>query len=69
MKKKEINVPSEVMMEVAGFIADNDVMNEILGTTENEEVIIEVKYEKEDRETIFEMEEIIADWREENEED
>ena len=69
MRTKEINIPAGAMMEVAEFIADNEVTSEIMGTTENDEVIVNVKYEKEDRENIFAMEELIADWREENEDE
>ncbi|MFI5150134.1 MAG: hypothetical protein ACHQRM_10415 [Bacteroidia bacterium] len=69
MKTKEVNVPSGAMYEVALFIAENEVPNEILGTTENDEVTIAVRYEKDFRETISEMEELIADWKEENEEE
>jgi hypothetical protein len=63
--KKELNVPTAVIVEVADLLLDNEITNGIVGTDpDNDELIIEVEYEKEQREIIHEIEDIIADFEE-----
>lgn len=67
--KKELNVPTAVIVEVADLLLDNEITNDIVGTDpDNDELIIEVEYEKEQREIIHQIEDVIADF-EESEED
>ena len=54
--KKELNVPSAVIVEVADLLLDNEITNDIVGTDpDNDELIIEVEYEKEQREIIHQI--------------
>ena len=68
--KKELNVPSAVIVEVADLLLDNEITNDIVGTDpDNDELIIEVEYEKEQREIIHQVEDVIADFEESEDEE
>jgi hypothetical protein len=68
--KKELNVPTAVIVEVADLLLDNEITNDIIGTDpDNDELIIEVEYEKEQREIIHQIEDIIADFEESDEDE
>lgn len=66
--KKELNVPIAVIIEVADLLLEKDIYNDIVGTdADNDIIILEVQYEREHREVIHEVEDIIADFLEEEE--
>ena len=66
--KSEFNVPSDLMFEFAGIIAENDLENEILGTTDEEQIIVAVHYEKSEFDAVQELEELVESANEEEEE-
>lgn len=60
--RKEINVPSSVIVEVAGLLLENDISHSIIDADEDaDELTIELEYSKSKRDTIHEIEDIIAD--------
>jgi hypothetical protein len=68
--KKELNVPTAVIVEVADLLLDNEITNDIVGTDpDNDELIIEVEYEKEQRDIIHQIEDVIADFEESEDEE
>ncbi|NLR80951.1 hypothetical protein [Chitinophaga eiseniae] len=65
-----MNIPVGALIEVADVLLENEITNNITGTNEEEdELVIEVQYEKEQREAIHQIEDIIADYEEEEDED
>ncbi|WPV65970.1 hypothetical protein [Chitinophaga sp. LS1] len=63
--KKELNVPTSIIIEVADVLLENEITNDIIGTNaENDELVLEVEYEKEQREVIHQIEDMIADHEE-----
>lgn len=68
--KKELNVPSNLIIEVADVLLENGISNDIIGTDEEtDELILEVTYEKEQREAIHQIEDLIADYEDNSEEE
>ena len=68
--KKELSVPLGAILDVADVLLENDIINNIIGTDSDEDtIILEVEYDKEQREVIHEVEDIIADFLEEVEQD
>jgi hypothetical protein len=61
MKTKELVVPTEIIMEVAKMLGENEVTNEIVGATDGEEIIIQVTYDRDERDVISEIKDLIAD--------
>ena len=63
IKVKELEVPIEVIAEVAELLTDNDITNTITGVDEDYEVLfMEVEYEKEDNKVIHDIEDVIEDF-------
>ena len=68
--KKELNVPLGVIMNVAGIIVNKNLACDIVGTDDDEDILIlEVQYEKGQRKAIHEIEDAIAEFLEEDEEE
>ncbi|MBS1634314.1 MAG: hypothetical protein JST26_00230 [Bacteroidetes bacterium] len=68
MKTKEFEVPSDLITEFAGALADHNLTNEINGVNEDGEILIEVSYNKNERAAVFELTELLDDYYEESEE-
>ena len=64
MRKAEFNVPSEVMAEFAGEMANRNLSNTVAGTNEDGEIIVEVEYDRDETDDVDELEEILAKLRE-----
>ncbi len=64
MRKAEFNVPSEVMAEFAGEMANRNLSNTVAGTNEDGEIIVEVEYDRDETDDVDELEEILAKFRE-----
>ena len=63
IKVKELEVPIEVIAEVAELLTENEISNSITGVDEDHEfVFIEVEYEKEDNQVIHDIEDVIEDF-------
>ena len=63
IKVKELEVPIEVIAEVAELLTDNDITNTITSVDEDYEVLfMEVEYEKEDNQVIHDIEDVIEDF-------
>lgn len=63
--KRELNVPTSIIIEVADVLLENEITNDIIGTdAENDELVLEVEYEKKQREVIHQIEGMIADHEE-----
>lgn len=63
IKVKELEVPIEVIAEVAELLTENEISNSITGVDEDYEfVFIEVEYEKEDNQVIHDIEDVIEDF-------
>lgn len=69
MRIREINVPSEIMFDVAKVIGEHEIVNEIKGVTEEEEIIMELQYEKEENQIVFEVMELIDEYNEEDDDE
>ncbi len=66
--KKELHVPVGAMLDVADVLVQNQINHEIIGTDSDEDTIIfEVQYEKDERDAIHEIEDLIADYVEDEE--
>jgi hypothetical protein len=60
--KRELNVPTSIIIEVVDVLLENEITNNIIGTdAENDELVLELEYEKEQREVIHQIEDMIAD--------
>ena len=64
MRKAEFNVPSEVMAEFAGEMANRNLSNTVAGTNEDGEIIVEVEYDRDETDDVDELEEILDKLRE-----
>jgi hypothetical protein len=69
MRKAEFAVPSEVMAEFAGEMAERELDNKVVGADEDGDILVEVLYEKEETPIVDELEEILDKLREQVEED
>ena len=70
IKVKELEVPIEVIAEVAELLTDNDITNTITGVDEDYEVLfMEVEYEKEDNQVIHDIEDVIEDFHADDQDD
>jgi hypothetical protein len=69
MRKAEFAVPSEVMAEFAGEMAERELDNKVVGADEDGDILVEVLYEKEETSIVDELEEILDKLREQVEED
>ena len=70
IKVKELEVPIEVIAEVAELLTDNDITNTITGVDEDHEVLfMEVEYEKEDNQVIHDIEDVIEDFHADDDEE
>ena len=70
LTKRELNVPSGLIMEVADVLLENSIPNEIIGTDdETDELILEITYEKEQRDVMHQIEDLIADYEEDDEDE
>lgn len=68
--KKELHVPVGAIINVADVLLENEIINDIIGTDSDEDTLIfEVQYDKDQREIIHEVEDIIADFLEEAEQE
>ncbi len=66
--KKELNVPVGAMLDVSDVLIQNQITHEIVGTDADEETItLELQYDKDDRDAIHEIEDLIADYVEDEE--
>lgn len=69
MRTRELNVPSEIIVDFAKLLEKHEIINEIKGVTEDDEITVELQYEKEESEVVFELMELVDDYLEENEDD
>jgi hypothetical protein len=73
IKVKELEVPVGAMPEVVDILIDNEMDNSLTGTDEDHDLIyMEVSYDKDDtdqKKAIHEIEDIIADYEDDDEED
>lgn len=73
IKVKELEVPVGAMPEVVDLLMENELDNSLTGTDEDHDFIyLEVSYDKDDddqKAAIHEIEDIIADYEDDNEED
>ena len=75
IKVKSLQVPIEVMTQVADLINEHELSAEVIGSSANYEdtIVIDFSYEREEREAIREIESLIEDHLEdeddENDED
>ncbi|MEO6251730.1 MAG: hypothetical protein ABIO79_00370 [Ferruginibacter sp.] len=70
IKVKELEVPIEVIAEVAELLTDNDITNTITGVDEDYEILfMEMEYEKEDNQVIHDIEDVIEDFNEDDDEE
>jgi hypothetical protein len=68
--KKELHVPVGATLEVTDVLLENEIVNDLTGTDSDEDtLILEVQYEKEQRDAIHKVEDIIADFLEEQEDE
>lgn len=62
----ELEVPVDVMMEVANLLSENNLTNEIKGSNEEENtIVVEIHYErknKEEWEAIVEIQDVIDNY-------
>jgi len=65
MKTKMFEVPSELLPEFSGLLAELELVNEIQGTNDDDEIIVEVSYGTKQKEAIKEL----SDWLDEALED
>jgi hypothetical protein len=70
---KELEVPADIVAEVANIITSNDLENRITGVDEHETVVfLEVRYDKEEedqRNAIHEIDDAIADYDEDDDDE
>jgi len=64
----EIKVPSDLMLEVADLIEENEIDNSIMGA-DDELIVISVSYHEQDRSIIMEILELIEDYDDDDEDD
>ena len=70
IKVKELEVPIEVIAEVAELLTDNDITNTITGVDEDYEILfMEVEYEKADNQVIHDIEAVIEDFHADDDEE
>jgi len=75
IKVKELEVPTDIIIEVANILEENKITNELKGGKEDEGVVlVEVHLEKGDedaRQAVLQIEDLIDDYEseEENEEE
>jgi hypothetical protein len=69
MRKAEFEVPSEVMAEFAGELAERGLDNTVTGKSEDGEILVEVIYEKEESDSVDELEAFLDELREQIEEE
>jgi len=65
MKAKTFEVPSELLPEFSGLLAELELVNEIQGTNDDDEIIVEVSYGTKQKEALEEL----SDWLEDALED
>ncbi len=65
MKTKIFEVPSELLPEFSGLLAELELVNEIQGTNNDDEIIVEVSYGTKQKEALSEL----SDWLEDALED
>ena len=65
MKAKTFEVPSELLPEFSGLLAELELVNEIMGTNDDDEIIVEVSYGNKQKKSLKEL----SDWLEETLED
>lgn len=68
MRQMEIKVPSDLMLEVADLIEENEIDNSIMGA-DDELIVISVSYHEQDRSIIMEILELIEDHDDNDEDD
>ena len=68
MRNMKINVPVEVMTEVAELIEKGEIQNEILGL-EDDEISINFDYTEKQRGVIMEILECVEDYNEDSDDD
>ena len=68
MRQMEIKVPSDLMLEVADLIEENEIDNSIMGA-DDELIVISVSYHEQDRSIIMEILELIEDYDDDDEDD
>ncbi len=68
MRDMEINVPYELMTEVADLIEKADIANHIVGT-ENERITVAFSYNAKQRNTMMEILELIEDFDSEDDDE
>ena len=65
--KKELQVPVGAILDVADVLIQNEITHEIVGTDSDEDTItLVVQYDRDERKTIHEIEDIIADFMEQD---
>ncbi len=69
MRKAELNVHPQVIVEFTEELTNRDLIATLIGTTEEGEVIVEVEYEKNESKLVDELEGILEKLSEEIEDD
>lgn len=65
MKTKVFEVPSELLPEFSGLLAEMELVNEIQGTNDDDEIIVEVSFGTRQKKALMEL----SDWLDEALED
>lgn len=65
MKTKVFEVPSELLPEFSGLLAEMELVNEIQGTNNDDEIIVEVSFGTRQKKALMEL----SDWLDEALED
>jgi hypothetical protein len=61
MKTKIFEVPSELLHEFSGLLAELELVNEIQGTNDDDEIIVEVSYGTKQKDALQELSEWLDD--------
>jgi len=61
MKKKSIEVPTDLITDFTELLVSSELDNEVAGTTEDGDIIINVFYDSEDRAKVFDLQQWVED--------
>ena len=65
--RKVLHIPVLAILQAVDLLLEHEIVHEIVATDEEEEqLIIQVEYEKQERDAIHEIEDLIADYEEED---
>lgn len=69
MRRKEFEVPTEVMAEFADALQEHGLNNSLQCSNEDGEIVVQIEYDTDDREAVLLLSEMIDDYRKEKEEE